>query len=92
MKYVPRLWEINSFTVLVGKSEGKRPLRGPRCILEDKIKFYLKKIGYKSVDCIHVAQDKSPLVGSSDRTRRGELAGSMKGGEFFNYPNYSQIL
>ena len=33
-------------TVLVGRSEGKRPLRRLRCRWEDNIKMDLKKVGY----------------------------------------------
>jgi hypothetical protein len=36
---------ISVYTVLVGKSEGKKPLGGPRCTREDNIKVDLKDIG-----------------------------------------------
>jgi hypothetical protein len=33
--------------VLVGKPEGKRPLRRPRCRWEDNIKMYLPEVGVR---------------------------------------------
>jgi hypothetical protein len=33
------------YRVLVGKLEGKRPLRRPRCRLEDNIKMDLQEVG-----------------------------------------------
>jgi hypothetical protein len=35
----------NVYRVLVGKPEGRRPLKRPRRKWEDGIKIYLKKIG-----------------------------------------------
>jgi hypothetical protein len=35
----------NSYRILVGKPEGKRPLGRPRCRWEDNIKMDLRKIG-----------------------------------------------
>jgi len=35
----------NIYTVLVGKPEGKRPLRRPRCSWEDNIVMDLREIG-----------------------------------------------
>jgi hypothetical protein len=43
---------------LVGKPEGKRPLRKPRCRWEDNIKIDLREIGSWSLDWIHLAQDR----------------------------------
>jgi hypothetical protein len=34
--------EINIYEILVGKPEGKRPLRRPRCRWEDNIKIYVR--------------------------------------------------
>jgi hypothetical protein len=42
----------------VEKPEGKRPLGGPRCRLEDNIKIYLKEIGCGGMDWIDLAQDR----------------------------------
>jgi hypothetical protein len=41
---------------LVGKSEGKRPLRRPRHRWEDNIRLDLGEIGWEVVDCIHLAE------------------------------------
>jgi hypothetical protein len=47
----------NVYRVLVGKPEGKRPLRRPRCRWEDGIKMDLREIGWGGVEWIHLAQD-----------------------------------
>jgi hypothetical protein len=45
-RHVARIWEKrNSCRILVGKPEGKRPLRRPRCKWVDRIKIGLKEIG-----------------------------------------------
>jgi hypothetical protein len=44
--------------VLVGKSEGKRPLVRPRHRWEDGIRMDLRKIGLGGVDWIRLAQDR----------------------------------
>jgi hypothetical protein len=38
------------------RSEGKRPLQGPRHRWEDKIKIYLQEVGWGCMDWIAVAQ------------------------------------
>jgi hypothetical protein len=42
----------NSYRILVGKSEEKRPLGRPRCRWVDNIKKDLRKIGWDGVDWI----------------------------------------
>jgi hypothetical protein len=49
--------EGNVYMVLMGKSEGKRPLGRPRCRLEDGIRMDLRDIGWGSVEWIQLAQD-----------------------------------
>ena len=44
--------------VLVGKPEGKRPLRRPRRRWEDNIKLDIQEVGCGGVDWIELAQDK----------------------------------
>jgi hypothetical protein len=44
-------------TISVGKLEGKRPLRRPRCKWED-IKMDLTEIGWGGMYWIHLAQDR----------------------------------
>jgi hypothetical protein len=48
----------NAHTILVGKPEGKRPLRRSWCRLEDNIRMDLKEIGWERVDWIHLVQDR----------------------------------
>jgi hypothetical protein len=40
----------NACRLLVGKPEGKRPLRKPRCRWVDNIKVDFKEIGWGSMD------------------------------------------
>jgi hypothetical protein len=42
----------------VGKPEGKRPLERPRRRWEDNIRMDLREIGWGSMDCIDLAQDR----------------------------------
>jgi len=44
------VWTISLCRVLVGKSEGKRPLGIPRRRLEDNIKMDLQEVGCGSMD------------------------------------------
>jgi len=46
------------YRVLVGKSEGKRPLGRPRRRWEDNIKMDLQEVGCGGMDWIELAQDK----------------------------------
>ena len=46
-----------SYRVLVGKPERKRPLERPGYILDDNIKMDLKKTEYKGVEWINVVKD-----------------------------------
>jgi hypothetical protein len=48
----------NVYGLLVGKPEGKRPLRRPRCRWIDNIKTDLLEIGVSVVDWMGVAQDR----------------------------------
>jgi len=45
------------YRVLVGKSEGKRPLGRPRLRWEDNIKMDLQEVGCGGMDWISLAQD-----------------------------------
>jgi hypothetical protein len=47
----------NVYRVLVGKSEGRRPLGRPRRRWDDGIKMDLREIGW-GVEWIHLAQDR----------------------------------
>ena len=46
------------YRVLVGKSEGKRPVGRSRCKWGDNIKMDLQEVGCGSMDWIDVAQDR----------------------------------
>jgi hypothetical protein len=46
----------NAKNILVGKTEGKRPLQGPRCRWDSNIKMYLRERDLKGGDWIHVFQ------------------------------------
>jgi hypothetical protein len=48
----------NSYKILVGKPEGKRPLGRPKRRWEDNIKMELKETGFVDVGWIHMAQDR----------------------------------
>jgi hypothetical protein len=49
---------LTMYRVLVGKPEGKRPLRRPRCRWEDNIKMDLQIMGCRGMDWIGLAQDR----------------------------------
>jgi len=46
------------YRVLVGKPEGKRPLKRPRHRWEDNIKMDLQEVGCRGMDWIELAQDR----------------------------------
>jgi hypothetical protein len=46
------------YRVLVGKSEGKRPLERPRHTWEDNIKMDIQEVGCGGMDWIELAQDR----------------------------------
>jgi hypothetical protein len=48
----------NTYRILVGKPEGKKPLGRPRHRWEYNIKMDLKEIGWSVMDWIHLAQDR----------------------------------
>jgi hypothetical protein len=48
----------NSCRLLMAKPEGKRPLGRPRRRWVDNIKMDLLEIGWGSVDCIGLAQER----------------------------------
>jgi hypothetical protein len=50
--------ERNVYKVLVGKTEGKRPLERPWRRWENGIRMDLRKIGLGGVDWIRLAQDR----------------------------------
>jgi hypothetical protein len=50
--------KMNSYGILVGKPEGKRPLGRPSRRCEDNIKIDLREIEWGGMDCIHLGQDR----------------------------------
>jgi hypothetical protein len=54
--------ERNAYRILVGKPEGKRPLGRRRRRRVDNIKIDLREIGWDSMDCIGLAQDREQLI------------------------------
>jgi len=58
MGHVARMGERKCEKGLVGKPDGKRPLRRPRCRWEDNIKIALREIGWEGVDWMHLAQNR----------------------------------
>ena len=58
-KGVNVVWGRGMYMVLVGKPEGKRPLRGPRYRWEDNIKMDLQEVGCGGMDWIKLAQDRA---------------------------------
>lgn len=58
MEDVVSLGEMRkAYRMLVGKSEGRRPIRRQSCGWEVNIKMNLKEIGHQVVDWIQQAQD-----------------------------------
>jgi hypothetical protein len=57
--HVARMGEVRgAYNILIGRPEGRRPLRRPRRRWEDNIKMNLREIGFGDVDWIHWAQDR----------------------------------
>jgi hypothetical protein len=49
---------MNEYRALVGKLEGKRPIRRPTRRREDNIKMVFKEIGLGAMDFIHLSPDR----------------------------------
>jgi hypothetical protein len=57
--YVARMVEKrNTYRTLMGKPEGKRPLKRPRHRCVDNIKMKLRDIGWGGMDLFYLAQDR----------------------------------
>ncbi|KAJ4446397.1 hypothetical protein ANN_13093 [Periplaneta americana] len=56
-EHVARMGESrNAYRVLVGRPEGKRPLRRPKCRWEDNIEMDLREVGYDDREWINLAR------------------------------------
>jgi hypothetical protein len=49
----------NTYSTLVGKPEGKRPLGKPRRRCEENVRTDLTEVGWENVDWMHLAQDRN---------------------------------
>jgi hypothetical protein len=56
--HVARMGRRGMHRILMGKPEGKRPLRRPRCRWVDNFKMELREIGWGVMDWIDLAQDR----------------------------------
>jgi hypothetical protein len=57
--HVAYMGEVSgAYNILVGRTEGRRPLGRPRLRCEDNIKMDLREIEFGDVDWIHLAQDR----------------------------------
>jgi hypothetical protein len=68
------------YRVLVGRSEGKRPLGRPRRRWQDNIKMDLREIGIDEENCIQLAQE-SPVAGLCEHGN--EPLGSIRRKDIF---------
>jgi hypothetical protein len=56
--HAARMGEMNAYTILMGKPEGKRPLGRPKRRWVDNIKMDLREIEVDGMDWIDLAQDR----------------------------------
>ena len=70
------------YSVLVGKHEGKRPLRRLRRRWEDYIKIDLQEVGCVGMDWIDLAQDRDRWRAVVTAVK--SLRGSIKWGKFLD--------
>jgi hypothetical protein len=80
--HVARMGErMNAYRILVGKPEGKRPLRRPKRRWVDNIIMDLTEIGWYGVDWIDMAQDREQcrtLVNTVLNLRGCTIGGSSR--------------
>jgi hypothetical protein len=69
----------NTYKILVGKAQGKRPLRRPRRRFEDNIKIYLTEIGWEVVDSIHRS---GSGLGTVEGSCEHEPSDTTRGGKY----------
>jgi len=54
---------INTYNILVGKPEGKKPVGRLSRRWEDNIKLYIKETGWEGVDWMHLVQGRGQWRG-----------------------------
>jgi hypothetical protein len=57
----------NALNILIGKPEGKRPLRRPTCRWGDNIKMNIRETQWEVVEWIRIAQDMDRKPGKISR-------------------------
>jgi hypothetical protein len=67
----------NAYKILLGKTEGKRPLRRRRCRWEDNFKMYLREVGCEGADWIQVIKKRTMATSCKHGS---ETSGSIKSG------------
>jgi hypothetical protein len=73
----------NSYNILVGKPERKRPFGRYRRRWEDYMRTDIREIGWEDVGWIHGAQDRDQWRALLNAVM--DLRFCLKGGEFHNY-------
>jgi hypothetical protein len=60
--HLARMGEMrNAYKMVVENSEGKRPLKRPRCRWEDNIRMDITEVGWEGVDWMQLAQERGHL-------------------------------
>jgi hypothetical protein len=54
--HVARMGRISVYKSLIGKTDGRRPLRRPGRRLENNVRIGITELGRKDADWIHLAQ------------------------------------
>jgi hypothetical protein len=80
----------NTYRILVGKPEGRRPLGRSRRRWVDNIKMDLREIGWDDMDWIDLVQDRESVEGSCEHSN--ELSGSIQCWEFLKWLHNWQLL
>jgi hypothetical protein len=77
-------YKQNTYRLLVGEPEGKRPLERPRRRWVDNIRMDLEEVGWGDVDWIGLAKDRGQVESSCEFGI--EPSGSMKCWETIEWP------
>jgi hypothetical protein len=77
----------NAQRLLVGETEGKRPLGRPRHRWVDNIRMYFGEVGWGDVDWIGLAEDGNRWRALVNSVLDIGLSGSLKCWETIEWPN-----